>query len=108
MAPMKTTPLSFATVVVLAVLVNVAVPPGTLFGVQLSGSTHSFGLPALPPTQVASWARAPAAASPKPTTNAAVATRRRGAREYRKTSTPESLSGNRPPRRAAVRAARGV
>src|SRR5690242_2709160 len=89
-----TMPLSFATVVVLAVLVNVAVPPGTLFGLQLSGSVHSFGLPALPPTHWASWARTIAGAAPNATANAADATQRISAR-CREAPT-RSLCRNRP------------
>jgi hypothetical protein len=51
-APIVTMPASLATVA--ATAPNVAVPVGTAAGVQLLGSTHSFGSPPLPPTQVAS------------------------------------------------------
>src|SRR5258708_35183654 len=37
---------------------SVAVPSGTLPPVQLAGSVHSLGSPTLPPTHVASTARA--------------------------------------------------
>src|ERR1700720_4460379 len=75
MPPMITVPASLATLLVFAMPVKIAVPLGTAAGAQLLFSTHSFGSPPLPPTQVAFWPRAVPALRPVPTTKAAAQAR---------------------------------